>query len=1164
MYDLFPVLGVDKDKCVNCHSCIAVCPVKYCNDASGETVEVVHNMCIACGSCLEACTHEARYFIDDFINFLQDCARGDKIIAIVAPSAAANFPNQYLNFNGWLKSIGVDAIFDVSFGAELTVQSYLNHIDNNDPKLVIAQPCPAIVTYIQLYQPELIQHLAPADSPMVHTIKMVKKFYPKYQKHKVVIISPCMAKKREFQMVEMGDYVVAIKSTDVFFEKNNINLSQFPAVDYDNPPAERAVMFSSPGGLLQTVERSRPELKDLTRKIEGPNLIYDYLKKLPEIIKKGINPLLIDCLSCEFGCNAGPLTLVKHKSVDEIEHLISLRKKEMKAIYDKKNVDGDQENQIEQTINRYWEAGLYDRSYANLWENVKLKYPNDKELTEIYRSMHKYSDKDIYNCSSCGYGECKIMATAIFNGLNRPENCHFYLTKETEISHEETEESNNKIANILDTSLDGFLEINTDSIIINANPALKKILKREDIIGRSLFDFLDDVNKEILHKQLDLREKNESNSYELTLLQSDEQAVYCLISASPLYNKENQKTGSFAMVSDITNLKLAERELRKTNEELEDRVVERTVELTESLEELKTTTEIIEEKNIELEKLSIVASKTDNAILIMDREGNIEWLNEGFANLYEYTLNELYAQKGRSIFDVSSSDKIHANYNKSIDTKKSVHYEVLVTTKSGRKLWTQTTLTPILDKNNEVIKLVSIDSDISTLKEAEDEILQQKEEILAQAEALIKSEKNLLDIIKFLPDAVMVIDQTRCVIAWNKSMEVLTGVKKHSIIGLGNYEYSVPFFNERQPILIDYIFQPNRIPDNSYNVIEHKDSILVGEVSCKLYDNKTHYLIMTAAPLGQNTDDIEGAILVVKDFTERKKSDDDLKEANHELIQKNQKITYQQNNITDSIVYASKIQNALLPSKEALLNNFPEHFVMFQPRDIVSGDFYWVQEINQKVIFAAADCTGHGVPGALMSMLGIAFLNDIVKSNKLIKPSEILDELRNMIKTSLHQTDKGNVAKDGMDIALCVYDTETKILQFSGAHNPVYIIRNNSQPEIEGLSRFKKLTYRNDTLTQINADSQPIGIHLREYPFTNHEIQLLKDDRLYVFSDGFFDQVGGLDGKKYMSKHFKTLLLKNHKAPLSEQKEALKKTFDEWKGSKDQVDDVLVIGIGIG
>jgi len=284
---LAKIIDVDSAKCVNCHACISACPVKYCNDGRGDYVTVNQDMCIGCGKCIEACTHEARNYIDDFKIFLSDVISGQKIIAIVSPAVAASFPNNFLKVNTFFKEIGIDAVFDVSFGAELTVKSYLDVMDNDGVKTVIAQPCAAIVTYIELYQPELIKYLAPVDSPMLHTIKMVKTFFPEFKNHKVAVLSPCNAKKREFIETGLGDYNIAIQSLANFFKESHTDIDALAETDFDNPPAERAVLFSSPGGLLRTAERWMPDIADKTRKIEGSPHVYNYLKNLPEMIHQG-------------------------------------------------------------------------------------------------------------------------------------------------------------------------------------------------------------------------------------------------------------------------------------------------------------------------------------------------------------------------------------------------------------------------------------------------------------------------------------------------------------------------------------------------------------------------------------------------------------------------------------------------------------------------------------------------------------------------------------------------------------------------------------------------------------------------------------------------------------------------------------------------------------
>jgi len=422
------IIEVDKEKCVNCHACITACPVKFCNDGSQDHVTVNADMCIACGSCIDVCTHDARKYLDDTERFFHDLDMGIPMVGVIAPSAASNFRDHYLRLNGYLKSIGISAIFDVSFGAELTIKSYMDYAGSHKPATMISQPCPAIVTYIEIYQPELIPYLAPADSPMMHTIKMIKEFYTEYHNHKYVVIAPCAAKRREFDEVKMGDYTVTMKMLHQHLADHNISLDAFPEVDFDNPPAERAVLFSTPGGLIRTAIRENPDLINVSRKIEGPDTIYPYLKKLPEMINQGFAPFLVDCLNCEMGCNGGPGTINRDESPDMIEHYVEKRNLEVQARYGAgsplRKWKGKRE--LNRSLNKYWNDRIYKRTYLDLSQNNTIRRPDPSEIESVYASMKKFTDADHYNCSSCGYGNCEDMAIAIFNKLNKPENCHYY------------------------------------------------------------------------------------------------------------------------------------------------------------------------------------------------------------------------------------------------------------------------------------------------------------------------------------------------------------------------------------------------------------------------------------------------------------------------------------------------------------------------------------------------------------------------------------------------------------------------------------------------------------------------------------------------------------------------------------------------------------------
>ncbi|MDR1107628.1 MAG: methyl-accepting chemotaxis protein [Spirochaetaceae bacterium] len=464
--ELTAVVRVDEDKCMNCHACIAACPVKYCNNGAGEKVTINHALCIGCGNCIRACTHHARRIIDDSAAFWGALDKKEKVIAIVAPAVASNFPGRYLNLNGYLKARGVEAVFDVSFGAELTVFSYLRYIKEIHPLFCISQPCPAIVTYIEVYHPELLPYLAPADSPMLHTIKMIREYYPQYRNHRIAVLSPCIAKRREFDETGFGDYNVTFLALYEYLEQEKVNLASFKAEDYDNPPAERGVTFSMPGGLLITAERDSPGIGRVTRKIEGVHTIYPYLADVAKTISSGNGgggelPLLVDCLNCEKGCNGGTGTRNADTPADKLEAPIWKRRAEGEAKYGGVKSAAQNQKKVFKVLSQYWKKGLYNRSYRDRSKNHTIRAPNERELTEVYKSLRKFGQQDIYDCNTCGYGSCRGMAAAIFNGLNRPKNCHHYNLALIEEDRETIESLNQNLNNQVEKSLSFMQGLNT-------------------------------------------------------------------------------------------------------------------------------------------------------------------------------------------------------------------------------------------------------------------------------------------------------------------------------------------------------------------------------------------------------------------------------------------------------------------------------------------------------------------------------------------------------------------------------------------------------------------------------------------------------------------------------------------------------------------------------
>ena len=267
----------------------------------------------------------------------------------------------------------------------------------------------------------------------------------------------------------------------------------------------------------------------------------------------------------------------------------------------------------------------------------------------------------------------------------------------------------------------------------------------------------------------------------------------------------------------------------------------------------------------------------------------------------------------------------------------------------------------------------------------------------------------------------------------------------------------------------------------------------------------------------------------------------ELVEKQKEVEHQNEKISELYEEVTDSIKYAKGLQEAILPPKEFVEAVLPNAFILYKPKDIVSGDFYWIEKKNNKVYFAAVDCTGHGVPGAFMSIVGYNALNEALR--QFDTPAEILDSLNYGISKTLHNNAMGSTTKDGMDLALCCYDEETNQIEYAGAYNPLYLLRNNE-------------------ITQIKADKFAIGTYFddKDKKYTNHVLQLEKGDYIYIFSDGYADQFGGPKGKKFMYKRFRDSLLDLMGKNMKSQKDQLNNGIEDWKGSLEQVDDILVIG----
>lgn len=281
-------------------------------------------------------------------------------------------------------------------------------------------------------------------------------------------------------------------------------------------------------------------------------------------------------------------------------------------------------------------------------------------------------------------------------------------------------------------------------------------------------------------------------------------------------------------------------------------------------------------------------------------------------------------------------------------------------------------------------------------------------------------------------------------------------------------------------------------------------------------------------------------------------------EAQHDMvIMQKEQIEIQKTKIEDSIRYARRIQKAVLPKEMKAKGLIGEHFVIFKPKDVVSGDFYWATTVNEMLIIAVADCTGHGVPGAFMSMLGVSYLNEIVRRSEVNNPAQVLDHLRASVIEALGQTISGDSQKDGMDVSLLAINTTNNECMWAGAGLPLWIIKNDNNSNDP-----------DEKISVIKHDKMTIAIGPKMENFKYHSFKLKKGDKLYLFSDGMVDQFGGPSGKKFMSKQLKQLIAENSGLPMSEQHDIIENTLNQWMRPGDdmnysQIDDITMVGIAI-
>ncbi len=487
---------------------------------------------------------------------------------------------------------------------------------------------------------------------------------------------------------------------------------------------------------------------------------------------------------------------------------------------------------------------------------------------------------------------------------------------------------------------------------------------------------------------------------------------------------------------------------------------------------------------LENQQLSTAIAQSSSLIMITNKKGEIEFVNQAFKEVTGYDTNEVLGKNPRFMKTNYHDREFYEEMWTTLQRGEVWEGEFLNRKKNGDTYWEESTIAPVRDDKGKIINYIAVKEDVTDARVA--------------ARAL----ESMAMFAKLNPEPVFRFTKEFQIVESNDAAkELFTAIPEEESLLTG-------LLPELKDHNIDRIIEDNQVLTFIEKIAEHDYRFILRGIAefgvCQIYGS---------------------------DITER--------------LLAQRKVEKQKEDITKSIEYAKRIQRAILPAESYIRKSFNDFFIYYKPRDIVSGDFYWLARKNKKTYLVVADCTGHGVPGAFMSLLGVAFLNEIVNKLKEPRANEILNELRRYIKKTLQSSEREYAPRDGMDMALCIFDEKNQNLQYSGAHNSLYLVRDGE-------------------LIVYKADLMPVGQFIKDdRSFTNKEVPLLKNDMLFLYSDGFKDQFGGEKGKKYSGKRFKETLVQAAGMNVCDQFGLLDKSFKAWKKDHQQVDDVLVMGIRI-
>jgi PAS domain S-box-containing protein len=593
----------------------------------------------------------------------------------------------------------------------------------------------------------------------------------------------------------------------------------------------------------------------------------------------------------------------------------------------------------------------------------------------------------------------------------------------------------------------------------------------------------------------------------------------------------------------------------------------------------------IEKQNLQLDnafnelfisnqKLQIILDSPTVGIGVCNPKADFIFCNNKLVEMVDCTNEELLTKNFIDFVVLEERKKVILSFRKLLrgDDEK-ISIDINFQRKDKSRIWANFAGASIKDENGNIKMIVGVLTDIEKIKQSEEKLKQSNQNIqlLSEVGKEITSNLKIENIVetvyqhlnKLMTAAVFTIG------IFQPEKSVIKIYAKEKDITLEPFFYdltdknhlAVICFEQRREILIN---------DMDVEYIQY-----IKERQKPLFDNFVSSIIYS--PLMIKNECI--GTISIQDYTKNAYNENNINilrniavyvsialengNAFLKIEEQKEEIEKTHNKITASINYAQRIQMAVLPGNEFVSILLPNNFILFKPRDIVSGDFYFIKQVKNYTVLAVGDCTGHGIPGAFMSMLGIAVLNEIIRNAAIISPSETLNELRKQIKVALQQTGGIREQHDGIDIAICVINIETMKMRYAGANNPLFLFKNEDLRTINVEGMLNELNVQSSKLTILEADRQPIGFFTKERPFNEHKVQLEKNDIFYIFSDGYISQFGNNNTEKFKTKRFKELLSEICCLPMTEQKQILEKRFDDWKGNNEQTDDVLVVGVKI-